>query len=393
MKPSLPLLRICHFTTVHTSVKSRSFHRQCLPLAQAGFDVRYVAPITQSEQTGIRFVSLPGRKGRFRRALANPKLVRELIRQDADLYYFQDPELLPVALALKTAFRKRVVYDAYEDFPSMARASQSIVPPLRPLAGKVIEALESTAALCFDGLMTADPLTLRRLSRIGISRKLVFHNFPNLDFFPAPQPAPKVFDVVYRGGISERAGTLVLLDALRTLANQSRTVRALLVGYFDSTASEKEISNHIRALGLESSVEIRGRIRHEDMAGALSQARIGICPLQLTPKFLLNIPVKVFEYWACGLPVIASDLPPIRPYFDSAYAGLLFDPASATGLACAIEWMLDHPQEASRMGANGRTAVVQRFNNRAEVRKLERFFSELTARTASAKQQESLVHA
>lgn len=376
----VPRVRVCHFTTAHSSIKSRSFHRQCLPLAQTGFDVRYVAPMSEKRKSEISFVSVPCRKGRIRRALANPKLLYELLRQDADLYYFQDPELLPLALALKVAFHKRVVYDSYEDFPSMARASERISRRLRPLAGKLIEALESIAARCFDGIMTADPFTLRRLARTGESHKLVFHNFPNLDFFPPPGPAPKHFDVVYRGGISKRAGTFVLLDALRILAVRSQTVRVLLLGYFDGGSAEQQIRKRISELGLESSIEIRARIDHEEMASALAQARVGICPLQPVPKFLLNIPVKVFEYWACGLPVIASDLPPIRPYFRSTNAGILFEAESPNGLARAIEWMLDHPDAVTRMGANGRAAVIERFNNRVEVRKLERFCTRLAAR-------------
>ena len=379
-------IRICHFTTAHSFVKSRSFHRQCLPLMQAGFDVRYVAPFEGEKLKEVGFVSVPCRKGRIRRALLNHHLLRELLRQDAHVYYFQDPELLPLALALKLAFGKCVVYDAYEDFPSMAAASQRVSPLLRPIAAKMIETLESMAAVCLDGVITADPLTLRRFARTGKSEKLVFHNFPNLDFFPPARPADKRFDLVYRGGISERTGTVVLLDALRVLRDRSHSTRTLLLGYFDSHATEQKIRNRIRELELDSSVEICGRIDHEDMSAALSQARIGICPLQAIPKFLLNIPVKVFEYWACSLPVIASDLPPIRPYFRDADGGLLFQPGNSISLARSIEWMLDHSDAAAEMGEKGRAAVVNRFNNRLEVLKLERLFAHLAARRATAEE-------
>ncbi len=383
-----PAIRLCHFTTVHTNLKSRPFHRQCLPLSQAGIEVRYVAPMSpklmpRKQDDAIKFIATPFHKSRLRRALANPALLRELLRQDASLYHFQDPELLPLAFALQVIFRKRVVYDAYEDFPSMARNSRSVPRSVAALAGKVVEGLESIAARCLDGVITADPFTLRRFARTGKSHKLVFHNFPNLDFFPAPRPRARLFDVVYRGGISERAGTFVLLDALRLLADRQRSARTLLLGYFDSAAAEARIRERIRGMGLESIVEIRGRIDHEEMAAALSQARIGVCPLQPVPKFLLNIPVKVFEYWACGLPVIASDLPPIRPYFASAHAGLLFDPGDANDLARSIDWMLEHPARAAQMGQNGRAAVVERFNNCGEVRKLQRFCAELTAQRAA----------
>jgi glycosyltransferase involved in cell wall biosynthesis len=365
---------LCHFTTAHSQLKSRSFHRECLPLAAAGMAVRYVSPASLSgTQGGIEFVRLADRKSRLLRFFSTPALVKELVRQNANLYHFQDPQLFPVAFALKLLFRKRVVYDAYEDFPSLAANKSSVPRMFRAVFAKLVSMAEHLAARCFDGLITADPLTLRRLARAGKSSKLVFYNFPNLDFFPLLQPSPKKFDVVYRGGISERTGIFVLLEAMRLLAGRPAPVRLFLLGYFDSAAAENEIRERIRKMNLESRIEIRGRIDHESMAKALSQARVGICPLQPIRKFKLNLPVKVFEYWACGLPVVASDLPPIRPFFGNTRGGLLFHPGDAADLAQSIGWLLDHPGAAARMGAHGRAAVTDRFNNHNEIRKLRAF--------------------
>jgi glycosyltransferase involved in cell wall biosynthesis len=367
-------ISVCHFTTSHTELKSRSFHREFMPLAAHGFVVRYVAPVKSGgRRHGVNLIPMPPRGNRVRRALAFPALLVQLLRQRAGLYHFQDPQLLPLAFALKLFFRKRVVYDAYEDFPSIAANTRSVPDFLRPLASKLLARLESLAARCFDGVMTADPLTLRRLARRGTSRKLVFYNFPNLDLFPTPRAPLKPFDVVYRGGLSERTGTLLLLDAMRLLATRRNPARLLLIGYFDSDAAEEAIRERIHALDLGANVEIRGRLDHESMARALGEARIGVCPLQPVPKFLLNIPVKIFEYWACGLPVVASDLPPIRPFFRTQHAGFLVPPQSQVRLAESIGWLLDHRQEAARMGQCGRYLVTQRFNNGAEIHKLRRF--------------------
>ncbi|MBZ5693766.1 MAG: glycosyltransferase family 4 protein [Acidobacteriia bacterium] len=374
-------ITVCHFTTAHTQRKSRSFHREFLPLAACGIGVRYVAPMQGGvRHDGMNFIALPQSMNRSRFVLGLPSVFATLLRQNANLYHFQDPQLLPLAFALKLIFRKKVVYDAYEDFPSMAASKRSIPRFLRPLAAGIVAAIESLAARCFDGLMTADPFTLRRLARQGKSSKLVFYNFPNLDFFPAPRARrEKSFDVVYRGGISERTGIHVLLEALRLLEAQrligkrSKPARLLLIGYFDDAAAEDRLRAHIRALGLESNVEIRGRIEHEEMAEALGEARIGVCPLQPVPKFLLNIPVKIFEYWACGLPVVASDLPPIRPFFRNGSGGYLVQPGDPEELARCIAWLLDHPDEAAHMGQHGRELVVQRFNNAGETHKLRKF--------------------
>jgi len=396
LAPSLPSslsprITLCHFSTIHTELKSRSFHRECLPLAAAGIGIRYVTALNFTGcRDGVDFIPLPAHKSRLHRIRALPSLLLQLLAQRADIYHFQDTELLPLAFALKLFYRRRVIYDAYEDFPSVARSHKSIPRLLRAIAAKIISVVERLAARHFDGLITADPFTLRRLARSGESRKLVFHNFPNLDFFPPPRPAPKNCDIVYRGGLSERAGTFVLLDAMRLLADHGRPARLSLIGYFDDSAAESALRNRIRALALESSVTITGRLSHEAMAAALSGARIGVSPLQDTPKFRLNLPVKVFEYWACGLPVIASDLPCIRPYFRNTHAGLLVRPGDAMEFAISIAWMLDHPAQASRMGQRGRDAVVERFNNHNEVRKLRDFCLRIAAKSQNVANQEIL---
>lgn len=388
--PALPLrneaprVTLCHFTASHVQLKSRSYHRECLPLAASGIGVSYVSPAHSSAVQGtsgkqIECCTIPRRDSRLRRLVAAPSLLRTLLRQRAGIYHFQDPELLPVAFTLKILFRKRVIYDAYEDFPSMALHARAIPSALRPLAAKIIAAAEGLAARAFDGVMTADPFTLRRLARASESHKLVFYNFPNLDYFPPPSPVEKPFDLVYRGGLSERAGTYVLLDAMRILAAQGKSAKLLLLGYFDASAEEAALRRRISEFGLAENVAIRGRIGHEEMAAALSQARIGISPLQAIPKFLLNIPVKIFEYWACGVPVIASDLPSIRPFFGNVRAGVLFPPGDKQALASSIAWMLDHPQAASEMGRQGRQAVVARFNNRKESERFRRFCMRIAA--------------
>jgi glycosyltransferase involved in cell wall biosynthesis len=370
---ALPIT-VCHFTTAHSDLKSRSFHREFMPLAACGFGVRYVAPVKSSgHRDGVDLVALPPHANLLSRGLAFPVLLVQLLRQRASLYHFQDPQLLPLAFALKLLFRRRVIYDAYEDFPSIAANKAAIPRLLRPFAARIVAGIEGLAARCFDGVMTADPFTLRRFARRKAGRKLVFYNFPNLDLFPPPRPHLNAFDVVYRGGLSDRAGTLLLLEAMQLLAARRHPLRLLLIGYFDGPAAEAALRARIRELGLESTVEIRSRIDHEDMAAALGEARIGVCPLQPVPKFLLNIPVKVFEYWACGLPVVATDLPPIRPFFRNQHAGFLVPPESAADLARSIGWLLEHPSEAARMGERGRELVEQRFNNSSEIRKLRKF--------------------
>jgi hypothetical protein len=58
-------LTICHFTVAHTELKSRAFHRELLPLATAGINVRYLAPMNSIDaRSPVHFVPLGKRRAR-----------------------------------------------------------------------------------------------------------------------------------------------------------------------------------------------------------------------------------------------------------------------------------------------------------------------------------------
>jgi glycosyltransferase involved in cell wall biosynthesis len=86
----------------------------------------------------------------------------------------------------------------------------------------------------------------------------------------------------------------------------------------------------------------------------------------------------MFEYWACGLPVIASDLPPIRRFVSDGENGLLFDPSSPQGLARAIQRLIERPNEAEAMGHNGQQQFYKHWNNDYQVNRLIHFYEQIS---------------
>jgi glycosyltransferase involved in cell wall biosynthesis len=81
-------------------------------------------------------------------------------------------------------------------------------------------------------------------------------------------------------------------------------------------------------------------------------------------------PVKVFDYLACGRPVVASAIPSVTVLFSRANGVVLVEPDRADALAEAVLDLLARPDEACRLGTEGRTFVEQRFGWDAIVRTL-----------------------
>jgi glycosyltransferase involved in cell wall biosynthesis len=84
---------------------------------------------------------------------------------------------------------------------------------------------------------------------------------------------------------------------------------------------------------------------------------------------------------AAGLPVIASDFPLWREIVEEAGCGLLVDPKDPQAIADAMQWILDHPEEAAEMGRRGRAAVEARYNWEAESAKLVSLYRRLLSDT------------
>lgn len=110
--------RIVHLTSVHSALDNRIYYRECLSLAEAGFLVTIIGPHSEDIVTNhVQIKAIPAEHGRLARMTrAAWRVYVEALRQDADIYHFHDPELIPAGLLLR-AQGKRVVYDIHEDLP------------------------------------------------------------------------------------------------------------------------------------------------------------------------------------------------------------------------------------------------------------------------------------
>jgi glycosyltransferase involved in cell wall biosynthesis len=212
----------------------------------------------------------------------------------------------------------------------------------------------------------------------------VYYNFPTLSLFKQNQEelSGPTADLVYIGGMSTRSGIFVLLDALAWLAKRQCRPVVKLAGYTDGAEGLTSIQEAIRLKNLETQVELCGRIPHSEVPSWLRSGRIGLVMLQPIDKFLKNIPSKMFEYWACGLPVVASDLPPIRQFLSPEKNGLLFDPSSAQDLAQTIRSLLDRPLEREAMGHYGQKQVYDEWNNDRQIDGLIQFYEQIVKKNA-----------
>ena len=140
----------------------------------------------------------------------------------------------------------------------------------------------------------------------------------------------------------------------------------------------------IRAARDVPGVTFTGALPHAELPAALAAADIGIAPFDPARHAPLRLgfywsPLKIFEYMAVGLPVVAPSLPRLRRLVEHEREGLLYDPADPRGLDRALVSLAD-PALRRRMGAAARERVVREFSWAAHCATLEARLTALVGR-------------
>src|SRR5882762_9091982 len=367
--------KIVHLTSVHTAFDVRVFHKECKSLARSGKQVVLVVPhegdavVDSVEVKGIRISG-----GRFIRMTRTAwSLYREALRQNGDVYHFHDPELIPLGLLL-AAHGKIVVYDIHEDAPADILHKDYIPRRLRRPVMWSVQKLEDAACRRFSGLIAATSTIAKRFHSIN-PNTVVVHNFPMLDEIAPNEGLPwneRPPAVAYIGSISERRGIREMLQALALLSSGS-PAQLMLAGPF----SPNGLLTGLERLPGWARVQYLGVLDRPSVANLLCRVRLGLLLLQPEPNFVNARPIKLFEYMAAGIPVIASAFPLWRQIIGEAGCGLLVDPQDPQAIARAIEYLLSHDAEAEAMGRRGRKAACELYNWNSEERVLLKFYSEL----------------
>ena len=162
----------------------------------------------------------------------------------------------------------------------------------------------------------------------------------------------------------------LMIAAFQQVVRQMPQARLLLVGHFVPPTLEQEVRADIARRGLGEAVTVVGRVPFEQIGDYLRQAAVGWVAWQPVPKNKKNIPTKLFEYMAYGLPIVASDLASTRPFVQNGENGYRVPPADPAAHAEAILRLLNDPARAAGLGRRGQALVRTRWNWGEEEKKL-----------------------
>lgn len=371
--------RVCILTTVHSAFDVRIFHKEARSLAKAGYDVVLIAQHSRSETVeGVKIIPLSTPRNRFFRILGTTARALKLaLEQKASVYHFHDPELIPIGLLLKILTKARIIYDVHEDMSKQILNKEWLPSGLRIMTSVVFNFYEKKMAKRFDCIITVHPCIENNFKQKNTAS---VGNYPIISYFETNQDKPsilekRVYTLIYCGVLTRMRGIKEIVDSLNFI-NPRYDVRLKLVGGFPDKNFEKEIKGSDK----HSRVEHIDSLPHREAIKQIMEADFGLVCLWPRQNYLNSMPVKMFEYMAAGLPVIASDFHLWRKIIQESKSGVCVDPLRPKDIAKAVEYLIEHPEKAREMGENGRKAILERYNWENEEKKLLRIYDEITRR-------------
>ena len=347
-------IKVCHLTSMHPSFDGRIFKKQCVSLSKK-YDVSLVQANCEDQLVDdVKVYGVPMPVSRYKRMVTAKPILEKALEIDADIYQIHDPELLRIIPSLKK-HGKKVIFDSHENFPGVLLTKEWIPRFMRKPFSNLYVLYEKKILKYCDALISVTPDIVDRLSKIGPKAFLVT-NYPIYKELPDNRKWGK--SICFAGGITKEWMHHSIVDSLTATNAIYRIVGG--VGY----------SSYLDSLKAKSGwdhVEFIGRIPYEEINDFMQESSAGMA-LYTYDDANVNYKEgtlgnqKFFEYMMAGIPLITSHLRLWEEIVKSNDCGLCVEPSDISTVSEAINYIIDHPEEAKRMGDNAAKAVKNKYN-------------------------------
>lgn len=380
-------MRICIISSAHQPFDDRIYYKETISLLKEYNNIHLIAPKSntnkQVHNEKIIYHALWNSNSLYFRIINLLKVVWIAKKLKPDVCHVHDYELILIFPILHFFFNCKIIYDVHENYPEMMGDSQKFPKLIKPLLAKVVELLEISMSKFASYIITTDENTTQKFMKFHKNVITIF-NYPDLEgFAPQPERVQELKNfftpyklLIYQGSISRERGLFLMLDAVKSLKRIIPNVMLLLVGPIDEIL-KFEAEKQIKKDNIQENVRIIGSVPHLDVVNYISISRIGLIPLFPTKKYIKSLPIKQFEYMVCGIPVIATNLPLISKFIESAKCGFTINIFEQEIFIDNIIKLLDDELLWKKMSISGEKAVNEKWNWKSEEKKLISIYGKL----------------
>ena len=191
------------------------------------------------------------------------------------------------------------------------------------------------------------------------------------DHFCPGTPAPG-FEVVSLRSWEPNYNIELIVEAFARFVAQRPQAQACL-HLLGGGPMDAALRARVDALKLTGKVQFHGRVGDQAMVAAIQRASVSVSvPTSDATS------VSVLESMACGLPIIASDLPANRQWID-AHGGWITPVRDVDALTQALLQAHDQPEQARAMGAHNRERIERDASRRGQMDRMWGLYGQVLA--------------
>jgi glycosyltransferase involved in cell wall biosynthesis len=205
------------------------------------------------------------------------------------------PIWLDAAIELRTRYGWRIVYDCHDLLSGFSNMAPQIVAAEERVFGEA------------DRIVFSSETLLRRHERWSGKAVLVRNGVDAARFAAETPPGDSARVVGYVGAIEEWFDIAAVLEA----AAANPDLQFVLAGRIENPAAAQ--------LSRLPNVRMPGEVAYGEVPALMRQFRVGLIPFKVNDLTRAADPIKMYEYFACGLPVVSAPLPEVEPYGDLVY--------------------------------------------------------------------------
>ncbi|NBF39111.1 MAG: glycosyltransferase [Spirochaetes bacterium] len=264
------------------------------------------------------------------------------------------PNALVLAAFVPRLLGARVVLDIHDTMVETFASKYDAMPQALARALRMEERL---GCLLADAVVAVNEIQKQVITARSVapSKIRILMNVPDhRRFSGACARTPGTADhqacrLVYHGTLSYRLGVDLIIEAVALLQKDIPTIEAIIIGIGDSTDALKRLSTR---LGVASRVAFYGLVPVDRIPDVLCDMTIGVVPNRRSPATELMLPVKMMEYFALGIPVVAPSLRTIEHYVPPE-AIAEFEPGSASSLAASLARLWEDAERRRQQADRG----------------------------------------
>ena len=292
-------------------------------------------------------------------------------RCKADCVIVVDLPIAPAAVAVGGLLQIPVHFDVADVYPVGMRDSRIEHPGW---IGRITrnpalaEAIERFVLHRVATVFAVSDESRDRFIRIGMpaERVVIVGNTPeNLEELAQVYPWPREIEdwagrpyMLFVGNLLPSRGLPEAVEAVALVRREIPEFCFVIVG---DGREQHVLANMIEEGGLQQHVRLVGWKPMEAHPPYYANAALGVLPFRPTQHICITLANKLFDYMGASLPVLASDVPPMRRVIEETGAGILVPPRDPNALAQSIAQLLRDPMLRHRLGDAGRRAVEGKY--------------------------------